>query len=202
MKNKFSKYKIINLILSKKLLKFLIFTIPVFTVVFTYSCVEIKKDTSKDENEITKIIKIYDGDTFYDNKKSFRLFGVDTAELKVENSYKYDLGFYYAKQAKEFTSNLILNKNIKYKLIKQDKYKRSVAKVFTNNNLDLAKKLISEGLAILAYFSTNKKDFYYYDDEKYYKELLQEQSNAQINKKGFWKESSDKLKTIFPKHYK
>ncbi|WP_371246037.1 thermonuclease family protein [Mycoplasmopsis agassizii] len=112
------------------------------------------------------------------------------------------MGFYYAKQAKEFTSNLILNKNIKYKLIKLDKYKRSVAKVFTDDNLDLAKKLISEGLAILAYFSTNKKDFYYYNDEKYYKELLQEQSNAQINKKGFWKESSEKLKTIFPKHYK
>ncbi|PAF55343.1 thermonuclease family protein [Mycoplasmopsis agassizii] len=202
MKNRFSKNKIINFIVIKKLLKLLIFTVPLFTVVITSSCIEIKKDTSKDENEITKIIKIYDGDTFYDNKKSFRLFGVDTAELKVENSYKYDLGFYYAKQAKEFTSNLILNKNIKYKLIKLDKYKRSVAKVFTDDNLDLAKKLISEGLAILAYFSTNKKDFYYYNDEKYYKELLQEQSNAQINKKGFWKESSEKLKTIFPKHYK
>ncbi|WP_371246038.1 hypothetical protein ACA758_02830 [Mycoplasmopsis agassizii] len=69
MKNRFSKNKIINFIVIKKLLKLLIFTVPLFTVVITSSCIEIKKDTSKDENEITKIIKIYDGDTFYDNKK-------------------------------------------------------------------------------------------------------------------------------------
>ena len=163
--------------------------------------------TKKDDDQIVKIISVYDGDTFTDvDKNKYRLLGVDTPEMSSGIEFKSTQGLerIYATIAKNFTSELLLNKNIKIQKIKNDIYNRNVVKVFLGNKT-LGEILVEKGLARVAYISNNHTNLkykyapdYYYDDENYIKNLYDKQLLAAKEKRGFWQEI-DNFNIIFPK---
>ncbi|CAC13312.1 NUCLEASE, LIPOPROTEIN [Mycoplasmopsis pulmonis] len=148
------------------------------------------KATSAQKTYTTKIVKVYDGDTFYSTNKTYRVFGIDTPELSNEKTAKIvsPIENHYGSLARSFVEKKILGQNVEVQEIKLDKYKRIVSKIFVNGQ-DLAKMLISEGLAKVAYISTDKKSLFYTKDSSYYHELVKLQSSSQKAKKGFWKKT-------------
>ena len=72
----------------------------------------------------------------------FRLYGIDTAEMNSVDEEQREL----AKQAKQYLTNTILNKEVLIKTHKPDKFGRWLVEIFisedyTINNLLLEKKL-------------------------------------------------------------
>jgi len=104
--------------------------------------------------EQVHVDRIIDGDTIESNKTSIRLLGINTPER----------GELYYEEAKEFLENEILNKtvNLKYGKERYDKYDRTLAYVFFNNqNINL--KLVENGLA----------NYYFYDGKDEYSNALE-----------------------------
>ena len=100
--------------------------------------------------EKISVDRIIDGDTIESNHTSIRLLGINCPEK----------GEQYYNEAKEFLSSEILNKTImlKFGKDKQDKYGRTLAYIFLNNeNINL--KLVENGLA--NYYFPSGKDGYY-----------------------------------------
>lgn len=98
-----------------------------------------------------KVINVVDGDTidclvdlgFYVSvEMRFRLNGVDTAELHSKDEAKRAL----AKQAKDFVTSTILDKEVLLQTFKQDKYGRYLCEVFIGDN-SVNRRLIEMGLA-------------------------------------------------------
>ena len=102
---------------------------------------------------VSKVISVYDGDTFRVNIDSLppivgkniaiRLKGVDTPEIKGKCQYEKDL----ALEARDFVRKELFNsKEIKLNDLQRGKYFRVVAKVFVDG-VSLEKKLLDKGLA-------------------------------------------------------
>lgn len=149
-----------------------------------------------------KIVKIIDGDTFIDNKKTkYRLLGVDTPEsFDSSNNFEETKGIqkFFAAKAAKLTSKTILNKYVIIDKWKVDIYKRVVAKIKCNS-ISLAKVLLSNGLARVKYISPNENNYFYYPDTNYYNQLIEIEQYAKINKIGIWKLSTKEQKQVFPK---
>jgi endonuclease YncB( thermonuclease family) len=110
--------------------------------------------------KVAKVISVYDGDTFtivcryYDTFCKFhvRLYGVNCEELKGGTPKQKE----QAKLAKEFVSDLILNKVVDIDVLTntldengrvvKEKYGRLLAKVKVGD-VDLAEELVRKGLA-------------------------------------------------------
>ena len=101
---------------------------------------------------VEKVIRVYDGDTFYVNIKGFhpiigdtigiRIAGVDTPERRGGDAYTKDL----ARKARLYTEKRLLSaKKIILKNIRRGKYFRLVADVYVDGE-NLAKELIRVGL--------------------------------------------------------
>lgn len=120
------------------------------------------KALADEVNYIYKVIDIVDGDTIIIDTKQesklinklglrVRLYGIDTPEKKGKCQKEKDL----ALQAKEFTKNLIDQKQVILKDVKWDKFGGRIdAKVFLND-LNIGQELIKNGLAI-EYFGERK----------------------------------------------
>lgn len=68
------------------------------------------------------------------NKIRVRLYGIDTPELKpLKNTYERDKHIQQAKEARDFLSNLILNKIINVQFFSNDKYGRPLVKLYTDD---------------------------------------------------------------------
>jgi len=102
---------------------------------------------------VSKVISVYDGDTFRVNIDSLppivgkniaiRLEGVDTPEIKGKCQYEKDLAI----KARDFVRNRLFNAyEIKLNEIQRGKYFRVVAKVFVDE-VSLEKELLDNGLA-------------------------------------------------------
>ena len=102
---------------------------------------------------VSKIISVYDGDTFRVNIDSLppivgkniaiRLEGVDTPEIKGKCQYEKDLAI----EARDFVRKKLFNaKEIKLNDLQRGKYFRVVAKVFVDG-VSLEKELLKKGLA-------------------------------------------------------
>ena len=102
---------------------------------------------------VSKVISVYDGDTFRVNIDSLppivgkniaiRLEGVDTPEIKGKCQYEKDLAI----KARDFVRNKLFNANeIKLNEIQRGKYFRVVAKVFIDE-VSLEQELLDNGLA-------------------------------------------------------
>jgi len=102
------------------------------------------EDTSSFTLPITdcRVIKVYDGDTITIASKlpiknsplyrfSVRLNGVDAPEIKGVNITEEEKNA--AHQCQEYLSNLILNKHITLKNVKNEKYGRILADVYLND---------------------------------------------------------------------
>ena len=174
-----------------RVIKYIFLLLTLLPFIFLISC--------SSKIKTTYVNYVYDGDTFFDkNKKKFRIFGIDTPELKDKNSqFTQGLQYFYSFEARRKVSALILNQKIKFEKLKVDKYNRIIAKVWINE-VDIAVLLLNSGLAKVAYVDLNKYSPFYTKDFNYYKTLLNAQFYAYKNNVGIWKHKNN-IKDIFPK---
>lgn len=116
-----------------------------------------------------KVVKVADGDTFtlmdsYGKTHRIRLYGIDCPELNQP----------FGKDAKRFTSNLVLQKMVSIEKISNDRNGRIVAKVTINGNQSLNQLLLQNGMAW---------HFLKYDKSKTYADL---ERQARVAKLGVW----------------
>jgi len=116
-----------------------------------------------------KVIGVKDGDTVVvidaaNNQTTLRLAEVDCPEKKQA----------FGTKAKQFTSDQVYLKQIKYKVNTTDRYGRSIAEVYYDNNKYLSAEIIKNG------FGWQYKQ---YSTSKLLANLEQE---ARQNKRGLW----------------
>ena len=124
-------------------------------------------------NQKLSVIEVADGDTIkLSDGQTFRLYGVNAPEVKEP--------FY--KEAKAFTENLVLGKEISFEQeenYKVDKFGRTLGYIFVGGvNLNL--ELVRNGLARVVLYEKRAKI-------KYQDELLSAEKEARENKLGVWK---------------
>jgi len=115
-------------------------------------------------------VKIIDGDTIIINGKKIRFSGIDTPELKqkcLQGDQKVSCGM----TAKKLLAEKIGNTTIKCISKGKDKYKRTLAECFVNNE-SLSKFLVRSGYAF-AY-------------RKYSTKFIKDEDFAKENKLGMW----------------
>ncbi|OFX80598.1 MAG: hypothetical protein A2X17_05690 [Bacteroidetes bacterium GWF2_41_61] len=147
------------------------------------SCFPVKggKEAEKISHEYYLVTKIVDGDTFVidDGSKKgarVRLIGVDTPESRKTG--RKEIG-YYGKEAKDFMTNLILNKRVRleYDVNKYDQYMRILAYAYLEDGTFINEYLVESGYAMVMTFPPNVK----------YSELfLKKQQEARAKNRGLW----------------
>jgi micrococcal nuclease len=116
-----------------------------------------------------KVIGIKDGDTVVvidaaNNQTTLRLAEVDCPEKSQA----------FGSKAKQFTSDAVYLKEVKYIVTNKDRYGRSIAKIYYNDNKYLSAEIIRNG------FGWQYKQ---YSTSKLLANLEQE---ARANKRGLW----------------
>ena len=119
---------------------------------------------------------------------SIRLYGVDSPELQKRKSDPPSQPF--ALEAKEFTSDLLLGKKVRIKLLRKDQYGRAVAKVEGDRRIlppfrrkDVSLELVRNGLATI-YTGGGAE----YDGNR--DTLKDLEANAKKQKRGVWSQGS------------
>jgi endonuclease YncB( thermonuclease family) len=107
-------------------------------------------------NVIGKVVRVYDGDTIWVvipihnilSKIKIRLYGLDTPELKTSEGEK----------ARDYLESIVLNKLVKLSFLKDDKYGRPLANIYTLTEPSgcINDKLIQMGFA-KPYFGGKKE---------------------------------------------
>lgn len=116
-----------------------------------------------------KIVKVKDGDTVVallsnNEQEALRLADVDCPEN----------GQAFGKNAKQFTSSQVFGKTIIFYRISKDKYRRTVAKIFYNDEKYLSAEIIKSGFG-----------WWYYQNSKNIK-LKEYENLAKRDKLGLW----------------
>ncbi|GAB4161482.1 MAG: thermonuclease family protein [Winogradskyella sp.] len=88
-----------------------------------------------------KVVAITDGDTFKLLTQDSTLVRVRVANIDCPERKQP-----FSKRAKQFTSDAIFNKQVEIKVIKKDRYGRSIAYVFYDDK-NLSRELLKAGLA-------------------------------------------------------
>lgn len=113
---------------------------------------------------LAKCVKIYDGDTgtfvfyLYDNPYKFRirLAGIDTAEIKSDDTNELELGL----KAKNRLKELIGDRLVYLECLKYDKYGRILANVYDNENKEnLYNKILVDEKLAYNYDGGKRKNF-------------------------------------------
>ena len=115
-------------------------------------------------------LRVVDGDTIHLNGEKIRFTGIDTPELKqtcLKEGIKDPCGV----TAKQILNNKIGNNDVECISEGIDKYKRTLAECFVNNE-SLSSYLVRSGYAF-AY-------------RRYSKKFVQDEDYARINKIGMW----------------
>ncbi len=128
-----------------------------------------------------KVISIKDGDTVVvidaaNNQTTLRLAEVDCPEKAQA----------FGNKAKQFTSDQVYLKQVKYKVTTTDRYGRSIAEVYYDNNKYLSAEIIKNG------FGWQYKQ---YSTSTLLANLEQE---ARLNKRGLWIEPNP----IYPSNFR
>lgn len=116
-----------------------------------------------------KVVGIKDGDTVVvldslNNQTTLRLAEIDCPEKSQP----------FGTKAKQFTSDQIYRKEIKYVVTDIDKYGRSIAKIYYDDNKYLSAELIKNGFA------------WHYKRYSTSKELAKFENSARLHKVGLW----------------
>jgi len=120
-----------------------------------------------------KVVKIADGDTFtllvnnHDQVK-VRLDGIDAPEKKQA----------FGNKAKQYLSSMIWGTPVTVKVLKKDRYGRSIGKVSTSKFKDVNLEMIKAG------YAWHYKE---YNDDKTYASA---EVSARKNKKGLWQDKN------------
>lgn len=171
-----------------------------FSPFFLSACSVTRASEVTNSFEYVVVKKVTDGDTFIDTKgQKYRILGIDAPEIGVFKNGKYEkttgVRYYFANQAKLILSDLILYKKVKIKVIKKDKYGRKVVQISINST-EISQKMVSLGLAKVAYISSNKKDYFYYSDQEFIEELYKLQQQAMLDNLNIW---SANIELIYPR---
>ena len=104
-----------------------------------------------------KVVDVYDGDTvtiilynkFGYEKHKLRMFGYDSPEMKPRlNITNRDDEIKKAKEAKEYLSNIVLNKIVTFESMGYDKYGRLLGKLYLPklfDRIEINELMIKEG---------------------------------------------------------
>ncbi|EOG6905487.1 thermonuclease family protein [Flavobacterium psychrophilum] len=116
-----------------------------------------------------KVVGVKDGDTVVvldslNHQTTLRLAEVDCPEKSQP----------FGTKAKQFTSDQIYRKQIKYVVTDIDRYGRSIAMIYYDNNKYLSAEIIKAGMG------------WHYKRYSTSKELALIEDNAKKNKKGLW----------------
>ena len=128
-----------------------------------------------------KVVKIADGDTFtllvnnHDQVK-VRLDGIDAPEKKQA----------FGNKAKQYLSSMIWGTPVTVKVLKKDRYGRSIGKVSTSRFKDVNLEMIKAG------YAWHYKE---YNDDKTYASA---EVSARKNKKGLWQDKN----TVKPQDFR
>jgi micrococcal nuclease len=143
----------------------IIITLFIISAIFYYQITDpVKTQTSQ-------VSQIIDGDTI-------KLTTGQTIRLKGINTPEKSQPFYT--EAKNYLTNLILNKTIQLETYDTDKYGRTLAHIFLNNK-NINEEILKQGLATL----------YYYEKDQHYEKLKQAEEFARLNQKNLWQKSPD-----------
>jgi len=136
---------------------------------------------SKNQKQIFKVLKIYDGDTIQisglDLIFKVRLVGIDSPEI----GYKGQLSQAYSQKSKKYLSTLLKKKKITLKSYGLGGYGRQLAEIFVddkNINIELIKAGLTE-----VYKGKQSKTL---DTQRY----LKEEKKAKSSKLGMWAQGS------------
>lgn len=147
-----------------------------FVAIIGFVCAALVMSFALREDESSafkcKVIGVSDGDTLvldHPNRKKVRLLGVDCPETKQN----------FGEQAKLFTQQQCVGKEVTIRPAGSDKYNRTVANVVLPDGKNLGEELVSHGLAWWC-------ERYAPDNQL----LAQSQEKACSEKRGLWAESS------------
>ncbi len=118
----------------------------------------------------SQMIKIVDGDTIHLNDEKIRFTGIDAPELK-QTCLKEGMKDFCGVTAKQILISKIGNNNVECIKEGKDRYKRTLAECFVNNE-SLSSYLVRSGYAF-AY-------------RKYSKKFIEDENYAQANQIGMW----------------
>ena len=140
--------------------KKVIFLTSIFLIVFFFTIIDLRSQE----------LKIIDGDTIYLNGEKIRFTGIDTPELDqtcIKNGIKKPCGV----TAKNILSKKIGNNKVECIDEGKDRYKRTLAECFVNNE-SLSRYLVRSGYAF-AY-------------RRYSKKFIIDEDYAKVNLVGMW----------------
>ena len=137
-----------------------IFLISIFLLVFLLTINDIKSQE----------LKVVDGDTIHLNGEKIRFTGIDTPELK-QTCIKQGIKNYCGVTAKKILIDKIGSKIVECISQGKDRYKRTLAECFVNNE-SLSSYLVRSGYAF-AY-------------RKYSKKFIEDENYAKTNNLGMW----------------
>ncbi|MCG3401232.1 thermonuclease family protein [Staphylococcus massiliensis] len=142
-----------------------------------------KSEQSHSDSDKQKVYveRVVDGDTIKvttdDNERlTVRLIGVDTPETVKPNTPVQ----LYGKEASNYTKKALTHKHVYLEYDKEphDKYDRTLAYVWMNDNDMYNEKIVAEGLARAKFYPPN---------DKYRDKLEQAQEEAKRNHLNLWK---------------
>ncbi|MDP3758095.1 MAG: thermonuclease family protein [Candidatus Daviesbacteria bacterium] len=145
---------------------FILISLIVFLIAINYSWLDSLVIGSFSDDEFVKVDKVIDGDTIKSNENSIRLLGINSPEKKEK----------YYQEAKDFLNEKILNKTVRleYGKDKKDRYNRTLAYIFLNNeNINL--KQVEQGFA--NYYFPSGKDIYYDNFKEAWENCIKENKN-------------------------
>jgi micrococcal nuclease len=143
----------------------------ILAILFIISAIFYYQITDPVSTTTAKVIQVTDGDTLKTNTpQTLRLLGINTPE-KNQPFYQ---------EAKDFLLGQVQNKTIQIESHGPDKYKRTLAYIFLEDQ-NINTQILSNGLATL----------YYYDKDSHYNELKEAEEFARLNNLGIWKKSPD-----------
>ena len=137
-----------------------IFLISLSTLIFISTINQVK----------SQVIKVVDGDTIHLDGEKIRFTGIDTPELK-QTCLKDGIEDPCGVTAKQILIDKIGNDNVECISEGKDRYKRTLAECFVNNE-SLSSYLVRSGYAF-AY-------------RKYSKKFVKDEDYAKINRIGMW----------------